>query len=123
MAATVEREHKWAAPPIFSERHDLPRWSADDLEAIAHTLNNRPRKALKWRTSAEVIDEQLHSIKQTRCCIDRFELAQYTSTRLTQKLSLEHISAPICSVGDAYDNALIESASGLYKTECIGSVS
>lgn len=29
------------------------------------------------------------------------------------------MAASIGSVGDAYDNALIESANGLYKTECI----
>ncbi|WP_420714113.1 integrase core domain-containing protein [Gordonia sp. SL306] len=32
---------------------------------------------------------------------------------------MEKISASIGSIGDAYDNALIESANGLYKTECI----
>ncbi len=38
---------------------------------------------------------------------------------LTGKLDLERIAASIGSVGDAYDNALIESTNGLYKTECI----
>lgn len=46
--------------------------------------------------------------------------SQYTSTDLTDMLALQQISASIGSVGDAYDNALIESANGLYKTECIG---
>lgn len=45
--------------------------------------------------------------------------SQYTSVTLTEKLALEQIAASIGSVGDAYDNALIESANGLYKTECI----
>ena len=47
------------------------------------------------------------------------EPAQYTSVTLTERLRLEDIAASIGSVGDAYDNALIESANGLYKTECI----
>ncbi|TJZ96571.1 IS30 family transposase, partial [Dermacoccus nishinomiyaensis] len=42
----------------------LSRWSANDLEAVAHTLNNRPRKVLGWRTPAEVFDEQLRSLEQ-----------------------------------------------------------
>lgn len=45
--------------------------------------------------------------------------SQYTSTDLTDMLALQQISASIGSVGDAYDNALIESTNGLYKTECI----
>ena len=45
--------------------------------------------------------------------------SQYTSVRLIERLSLEHVAASIGSVGDAYDNASIESANGLYKTECI----
>lgn len=47
------------------------------------------------------------------------EFAQYTSIRLTEHLDLEDIAASIGSVGDAYDNAMMETANGLYKTECI----
>lgn len=45
--------------------------------------------------------------------------SQYTSLRLTRHLDVEKISASLGSVGDAYDNALMESGNGLYKTECI----
>jgi putative transposase len=45
--------------------------------------------------------------------------SQYTSIRLTEHLALEEIRPSIGSVGDAYDNALMESVNGLYKTECI----
>jgi IS30 family transposase len=48
----------------FPKGTDLSRWSADDLEAVAHTLNNRPRKVLGWKTPAEVFDEQLRSLQQ-----------------------------------------------------------
>jgi len=46
--------------------------------------------------------------------------SQYTSVRYTDHLMLEGLSASIGSVGDAYDNCLMESIIGLYKTECIG---
>jgi transposase InsO family protein len=45
--------------------------------------------------------------------------SQYTSLRLTEHLALEEIRPSIGSVGDAYDNALMETLNGLYKAECI----
>jgi IS30 family transposase len=48
----------------FPKGTDLSRWSAEDLEAVAHTLNNRPRKTLNWKTPAEVFEEQLSSLQQ-----------------------------------------------------------
>ncbi len=47
------------------------------------------------------------------------ESAQYTSFRLAEHLATAGIAASIGSVGDAYDNALMESAIGLFKTELI----
>lgn len=47
------------------------------------------------------------------------EPSQYTSIRLTEHLALEDIAPSIGTVADAYDNALMESIIGLYKTECI----
>ncbi|WP_217629181.1 IS30 family transposase [Sanguibacter gelidistatuariae] len=48
----------------FPKGTDLSRWPAEDLEAVALALNNRPRKALDWRTPAEVFEEQLRSLQQ-----------------------------------------------------------
>jgi putative transposase len=45
--------------------------------------------------------------------------SQYTSIRFTEHLELEDIAPSIGSVGDAYDNALMESIIGLFKTEAI----
>src|SRR3954453_21386052 len=50
----------------FPKGTDLSRWSAEDLEAVAHTINNRPRKILGWKTPAEVFEEQLRSLEQPR---------------------------------------------------------
>jgi transposase InsO family protein len=46
--------------------------------------------------------------------------SQYTSIRFTEHLAIQAIAPSTGTVGDAYDNALMESIIGLYKTECIG---
>jgi IS30 family transposase len=43
----------------FPKGTDLARYNADELTAVAATLNSRPRKTLGWRTPAEVLDEYL----------------------------------------------------------------
>ena len=48
----------------FPKGTDLSRWSAEDLEAVALALNNRPRKSLGWRTPSEVFNEQVRSLQQ-----------------------------------------------------------
>jgi transposase InsO family protein len=45
--------------------------------------------------------------------------SQYTAIRFTEHLELEGGKPSIGSVGDAFDNALMECVIGLYKTECI----
>ena len=48
----------------FPKGTDLSRWSAEALEAVAHAVNNRPRKVLGWKTPTEVFTEQLSSLQQ-----------------------------------------------------------
>jgi putative transposase len=45
--------------------------------------------------------------------------SQYTSIRFSEHLALEGIAPSIGTVGDAYDNALMETVIGLFKTECV----
>jgi IS30 family transposase len=59
-------------PVFFADPHspwqrgsnENTRWSADDINAVAHALNSRPRKTLGWKTPAEVLDEHLRSLQQ-----------------------------------------------------------
>jgi IS30 family transposase len=49
----------------FPRGTDLARHSRDDLQAVAHALNSRPRKTLGWKTPAEAFDEHLRSCQQS----------------------------------------------------------
>jgi IS30 family transposase len=48
----------------FPKGTDLSRWTAEEIDAVAATLNARPRKTLGWKTPAEALDEHLRSLQQ-----------------------------------------------------------
>ncbi|MFJ8186533.1 IS30 family transposase [Streptomyces sp. NPDC096105] len=49
----------------FPKGTDLSRWSAEELEAVAHALDTSPRKTLGWKTPAEAFNEQLRLLHRT----------------------------------------------------------
>lgn len=49
--------------PHRKDRRWVSGWTPDDLAAVAHALNTRPRKRLGWRTPAEALDEHLHLLQ------------------------------------------------------------
>ena len=53
------------------------------------------------------------------CCTTPTPAASTPRIRFTEHLALEGIAPSIGTVGDAYDNGLMESIIGLFKTECI----
>lgn len=48
----------------FPKGTDLSRWTETELAAVAHTLNDRPRGILGWRTPNEAFNDQLRSTQQ-----------------------------------------------------------
>ncbi|WP_413751839.1 IS3 family transposase [Streptomyces sp. R-74717] len=101
---------------------------------VAFVMDTFSRRVVGWSAS---------TTKETRLVLDALEMAlwqrdrdgfpyeqgelihhsdagsQYTSFALTEHLDRAGIAASIGSVGDAYDNALMESTIGLFKTELI----
>jgi len=49
----------------FPKGTDLNAHNVDELEAVAHALNTRPRKTLGWKTPAETLD-QLFRVSDTQ---------------------------------------------------------
>jgi IS30 family transposase len=49
----------------FPKGTDLSRWDTDELQAVAHALNTRPRKTLGWKTPAEALHDHLLSVQET----------------------------------------------------------
>jgi IS30 family transposase len=45
----------------FPKGTDLSRYNPEQLAAVAHTLNTRPRKVLDWKTPAEALHKVLYS--------------------------------------------------------------
>ena len=45
----------------FPKGTNLARHTAEDLAAVAATLNSRPRKTLGWKTPAEALNDHLLS--------------------------------------------------------------
>jgi IS30 family transposase len=54
----------------FPKYTDLSAHSNNALQAVALTLNTRPRKTLGWKTPAEAFDEQLRLAHMTVATTD-----------------------------------------------------
>lgn len=102
----------------FPKGTDLSRWSAEEIEAVVHALNTRPRKTLVGGPRPR------HSTSSYSCSnkpvLQRpVESRQYLSIRYTERLSDVGASASVGSVADSYDNAMAEALNGTFKAELI----
>ncbi|MFE4688152.1 IS3 family transposase [Streptomyces sp. NPDC056721] len=129
-------------PMVFEELYERDGWVADFTHVatfagvvyVAFVVDTFSRRIVGWSAATS---------KETRLVLDALEMAlwqrdrdqhpyqrgrlihhsdagsQYTSFALAEHLDRAGIAASIGSVGDAYDNSLMESTIGLFKTELI----
>jgi putative transposase len=95
---------------VFAQR--IIGWHA--ATSMATDLVLVPLRIAMWDR-----DRQGHPVERDRLVHHSDAGSQYTSLRFTEHLQLEGIAPSIGSVGDAYDNALMECLIGLFKAECI----
>lgn len=95
---------------VFAQR--IVAWHADTTRATDLVMT--PLRMALWQR-----DHEGHPVRRGELVHHSDAGSQYTSIRLTEHLATDGIAPSIGTVGDAYDNALMESIIGLYKTECI----
>lgn len=95
---------------VFSQR--IVAWHAQTSKHV--DLVMIPLRMALWER-----DRQGHPVGPRQLRHHSDAGSQYTSIVLTDHLALEQIAPSIGSVGDAYDNALMETINGVYKAECV----
>jgi transposase InsO family protein len=120
-------DRKWITDFTYVRTHQ-------SFTYVAFIVDCFSQKIVSWHASikrdVELVDVPLRMALWRRSHegtpIERDQLihhsdagSQYTSVRFTEHLHIEGIRLSIGSVGDAYDNALMETINGLYKAECI----
>jgi putative transposase len=108
----------------------VPTWSGTVFTAFVSDVFSR--RIVGWRTAStmptglplDALEMALWTRARANEVVDGLVHhsdagSQYTSIRYANRLLDAGALASIGSVGDSYDNALAESAIGLYKTECV----
>ncbi len=141
------REGEVRAPDLIGRNWDAPTrpdqwwvadftycWTAVGFCYVSFVVDVYSRRILGWRASMSkttdlvlsAVEQALFTRRRTNSCFTTTGLihhsdagSQYTSLTFTQALTEANIAPSIGTVGDALDNALMESTIGLYKTELI----
>jgi transposase InsO family protein len=109
-------------------------WTAGGFCYVSFITDVYSRRILGWRASmhrtTELVTSALaQALATRRRASSEFTAhglihhsdagSQYTALAFTEELAAAGIAGSIGTVGDALDNALMESTIGLFKTECI----
>lgn len=95
---------------VFAQK--IVGWHAATCKDVA--LVTTPLRMALWQRGRDG-----HPVQRDQLIGHADAGSQYTSITFTEHLDLEGIRPSIGTVADAYDNALMETVIGLFKTECI----
>jgi putative transposase len=95
---------------VFAQK--IVAWNVAATKAVE--LVDVPLRIALWQRGREQ-----HPVEPGELIAHADAGSQYTSILFTDHLADEQILPSIGSVGDAFDNALMECVIGLYKTECV----
>jgi transposase InsO family protein len=95
---------------VFAQK--IVAWHASTSKAVELVMT--PLRMAIWQRQREG-----HPIERDQLIGHADAGSQYTSITFTEHLELEGIRPSIGTVADAFDNALMETVIGLFKTECI----
>jgi transposase InsO family protein len=86
-----------------------------------HAMTTRPAELVlvPLRIAAWARGQDGHPLVRGELICHSDAGSQYLAIRFIEHLALEGITSSVGSVGDALDNALMESIIGLFKTECV----
>lgn len=109
----------------------VPTWSGTIY--VAFVIDVFARRIVGWRASTSmktqfVLDALDQAIWQRKTPDNKSLIhhsdrgSQYLSIKYTKRLAEAEIDLSVGTVGDAYDNALAECVSGLFKTEVINQI-
>ena len=126
----VKREFTATAPNRLwvTDLTFVPTWAG--VAYVCFIVDAFSRRIVGWRVAANMKTEMvLDALEMARASRGGHRLiglvthsdagSQFTSVRFTERLEEIGARPSIGTVADSYDNALAETANGLYKTECV----
>jgi len=122
----VNRQFKAPRPALGL--HHVATWTG--FVYVAFVIDAYARRIVGWRVSrtahAGFVLDALEQALHDRRPVHRGGLvhhsdrgSQYVSIKYTERLAEAGVEPSVGSVGDSYDNALVETINGLYKAEVI----
>lgn len=99
-----ENTHRPTAPvlPPQCDRTDSSRWSAEDLEVVAHAQPITGRASARMEDAHGGLRGAVTVTPPSRRCSDSLNLPQYLVVRYTQRLAEVGAVASVGSMGDSY---------------------